>query len=94
MKAYKTLVKNALSKDFSVSVWDGEEWQVKKSTKYQEIIDAIESVDFSELRIRDSEGEKIGWASIVMDCEPEAMVSDFTYNKIMHELTGFQWDGE
>jgi hypothetical protein len=93
MKAYKTLVKNALSRDFSVSVWDGEEWQVKRSTKYQEIIDAIESVDFSELRIRQGD-EVIGWASIVLDCEPDEMVSDFTYNKIMHELTGFEWDGE
>ena len=94
MKAYKTLVKNALSRDFSVSVWDGEEWQVKRSTKYQEIIDAIESVDFSELRIRDSEGEFQGWASVVLDCEDDCMVADFTYNKIMHELTGFEWDGE
>jgi hypothetical protein len=93
MRAYKTLVKNALSRDFTVSVWDGEEWQVKRSSSYQDIVDAIESVDFSELRIRQGD-DVIGWASIVLDCEPEAMVSDFTYNKIMHELTGFEWDGE
>jgi hypothetical protein len=93
MKAYKTLVKKALAKGFTVSVWDGEEWQVKRGSKYQEIIDAIESVDFSELRIRQGD-DFIGWASIVLDCEDEATVSDFTYNKIMHELTGFEWDGE
>lgn len=94
MRAYKTLVKKALDKDFTVSVWDGEEWQVSRSKIYDDIVDAIESVDFSELRIRDKDGNYLGWASIVMDCEPEAMVSDFTYNKIMHELTGFEWDGE
>jgi hypothetical protein len=94
MKAYKTLVKKALSKDFTVSVWDGEEWQVSRSSKYQDIIDAIESVDFSELRIRNSNGEYLGWASIVLDCEPECMVADFTDNQIMNELAGFEWDGE
>jgi len=39
MKAYKTLVTKALAKGFTVSVWDGEEWQVKRGSKWQEIIE-------------------------------------------------------
>lgn len=93
-KAYLTLIKNALAKDLTISVHDGGEWQVKRSTSYKDIKDAIESVDFSELRLRDSNGEQVGWAQIVLDCEPDCTVSDFTYNKLMHDLTGFEWDGE
>ena len=52
MKAYKHLVKHALKMGCTVSVWDGEEWQIKRSTGYKAIIDAIESVDECSLRIR------------------------------------------
>jgi len=79
MKAYRHLVNYALGKGFSVSVWDGEEWQIRKSNKFKEITDAIESVDEAELRIRDSEGKKVSWVRVsaygladdetVIDCD-------------------------
>lgn len=34
MKAYRHLVKFALNKGYDISVWDGEEWQVKRSIKF------------------------------------------------------------
>ena len=94
MKAYEQLTRKALDKGLTVSVWDSEEWQVKRSSDYQVIVDAIESVDTSELRLRDQEGNVVGWAMVVLDCEPESTVADFTYNKLMYELTGFEWEGE
>ena len=39
---YKTLVRNVLAKGASISVWDGEEWQVKRSVSSKAIIEAIE----------------------------------------------------
>ena len=92
-KAYLTLIKNALAKDLTISVWDGEEWQVKRSTSYQDIKDAIESVEIAELRIRDQD-KIIGWASIIPDNEPDCTVADYTYNQAMTELNGDTWDGE
>jgi hypothetical protein len=83
MKAYKSLVKFALDNNAKVSVWDGEEWAVKKGTKYQTIIDAIESVDISEIRLRDANEDVIGWALIVLDNEDDATVSDFTITPFM-----------
>lgn len=83
MKAYKSLVKFALNNNAKVSVWDGEEWQLKQSTKYKAIVDAIESVDVSELRIRDNNGDVLGWALIVLDCEDECTVSDWTISPFM-----------
>lgn len=85
MKAYKSLVKYALAKDMTVSVWDGEEWQVKRSTKYNDIIEAIESVDVAELRIRDLGGMQFAWALIVHDTGEDENVADFTDNDFMNE---------
>jgi hypothetical protein len=61
-KAHLNLIKYALAQGCTISVWDGEEWQVKRSTSYKDIKDAAESVDESQLRIRDSEDNKVGWA--------------------------------
>ena len=87
-KAYLTLIKNALDKGLTVSVWDGEEWQVKRSIGYQAIKEAIESVEVAELRLRDQEGKVVGWAMIIPDgVEPDETVADYTANTLMEELT-------
>ena len=83
MKAYKSLVKFALNNNAKVSVWDGEEWQVKQSTGYKEIISAIESVDIAEVRIRDNNGDILGWAMIVHDTGEDENVADFTMTPFM-----------
>jgi hypothetical protein len=85
-KAYLTLIKNALAKDLTISVWDGEEWQVKRSSSYKAIKDAIESVEVAELRIRNSEGNCLGWAQIIPDLDPEETLADHTDNELMTEL--------
>lgn len=59
MKAFKHLIKHALGRNCTVSVWDGEEWQVKRSSRYSEIVAAVESVEEAALRIRDAQGETI-----------------------------------
>jgi hypothetical protein len=85
MKAYKDLVKYALKNNDNVSVWDGEEWPVKRSDKYQEIIEAIESVEMAELRIRDKDGISKAWALIVHDTGEDENVADHTDNAYMDE---------
>ena len=83
MKAYKTLVKFALNNNAKVSVWDGEEWAVKQSTKYTDIINAIESVEVAELRIRDDNGDAIGWAQIIPNLDDDETVADYTITPFM-----------
>lgn len=84
-KAHLNLIKYALEGGNSVSVWDGEEWQVKRSTQYKDIKDAIESVEEAQIRIRDEEGNVIGWALIIdaIDFEPEETVVDYTTTEYM-----------
>lgn len=64
MKAFKHFIKYALNAGHTVSVYDGEEWQVKRSTGYKAIVEAVESVDEAQLRVRDSEGKVIAWALV------------------------------
>jgi len=85
MKAYKHLVKFSLNRSCTVSVWDGEEWQVKRSSGYKAIIAAIESVEEAELIIRDSQGEKMGWVRVsAFGLEDAETVVDNTMTEFMN----------
>lgn len=84
MKAYKHLIKHALKSGHTVSVWDGEEWQVKKSAKYTQIVDAVESVEEATLRIRDAEGTIVAWALVsAYGLEDDETVMDYGVNEFM-----------
>lgn len=85
MKAYRHLVKFALSKSYVISVWDGEEWQVKRSNKFKEIIDAIESVEEAELRIRSTDAITT-WARVsAYGLEDDETVVDYYVNDFTKE---------
>jgi len=86
MKAYKYLVKAALADGHTVSVFDGEEWPVKRSTDYKAIIEAIESVEEAQLRIRSGD-QVIGWALIIpFGLEDDETVADHSDNAYMNAV--------
>ena len=88
MKAYKHLVKFALKHGHTVSVYDGEVWEVRRSTAYKTIIDCIESVEEAQLRIRDSEDNVVAWVLVsAYGLEDEETVIDHTDNYFMED-----WD--
>ena len=78
MKAYKHLVKHALKTGHTISVFDEEAWQVKRGTAYQEIIAAIESVEAPQIRIRDQDGDIVGWALIIPFLDDDETVADYS----------------
>jgi hypothetical protein len=81
--AYLHLVRHFLAKGCTVSVFDGEEWQVKKSTGYREIVEAIKSVEEAELVIR-NDGVKVGWALVSpYGLSPDETVINHTDNADM-----------
>jgi chlorite dismutase len=87
MKAYRHLIKYALAKSCTVSVWDGEEWQVKRSTKLKEITDAVESVEEAALRIRSATGETLVNSVTVsaFGLEDDETIIDYTVCPFMDE---------
>lgn len=87
MKAYKHLVSYALKRGFTISVWDGEEWQVRSSTDKAAIIEAVESVEVAQLRIKE-DGNEVGWALIIpFGVEDDETVADMTITPAM-----VKWD--
>lgn len=89
MKAYKYLVKAALADGHTISVWDGEEWQVKRGTKYRAICAAIESVEEAQLRIRLGSDDQrvIGWALVIpFGLEDDETVADHTDNAYLNAV--------
>jgi hypothetical protein len=85
MKAYKHLIKYALQAGHTVSVWDGEEWQVKRSTGFKAIVEAVESVEEAALRIRDNQGAVIVNSVSVQPfgLEDDETVVDYTVTPFM-----------
>ena len=86
MKAYKHLVRYSLNAGHNVSVFDGEEWELRRSTKFQDIIEAIESVEEAQIIIVDSEGTRKGWALVTpFGVEDEETVCDYTITDFMEK---------
>ena len=80
-KAHVHLVKYAIAQGCTVSVYDGEEWEVKHSQKLPEILEVINSVDESMIRIKSAAGNLIGNAYIIDQGTPDETVSDYTANE-------------
>jgi hypothetical protein len=85
MKAYKHLVRFALAAGHNVSVFDGEEWATDKSTDYQEIIEAIESVEEAQLVINATADIRMAWARVsAFGLADDETVVDYTVNDFMN----------
>ena len=88
--ACKQLITFALNKDCTISVWDGEEWQIKRSTSYKDIVEAIESVEQAILTIRDKAGEVVGKAVVSLyGLEPDETVINNSVNAFFDEADQF-----
>ena len=85
MKSYKHLVNYAIKAGLTVSVHDGEEWPVKKSTNKALIYEHIEGVEECSLRFRNSENEIVGWAFITPFEEDDYTVCDYSVTPFMEQ---------
>jgi hypothetical protein len=79
-------VDDALALGHKLSVSDGEEYTVKRSTDRAEIMGALGTTDADSIVIRDQAGERIGWVSLVYGNEPGVVVSDHTDTPAMNAI--------
>lgn len=78
------LVRQALADGLAVSVNDGEEWTVLKSTDFDEIMAELFTTDSNTLTFRDAEGRRVGSVELIYGNEAE-VISDYsapTYAKL------------
>ncbi|HVG51618.1 MAG TPA: hypothetical protein VM867_08300 [Xanthobacteraceae bacterium] len=81
------VIDRALAKGCFISVNDGGEWVVKKSTKRREIMDALASTDADHLMIRDANGERVGVIYLVWgNGDPDTVVCDYTDKPAIREI--------
>jgi hypothetical protein len=75
----KAIVTDALKAGYTISVYDGEEYCLKRSTVLVDILGALCSTDDDRLYFRAPGEEKaFGWAWLVYGNEPGVVVSDYT----------------
>lgn len=87
--ALHDLIDYALAAGATISVWDGEEWGVKRSRDRDEVLELVNDLDEARLRFRNAAGEKIGWAFIVNGNEPDELVADYGITPFMEA-----WDAQ
>ena len=78
------LIDSILATNVTVSVNDGMEWTLKRSTDKVEILKALNSTDSDLLRLRCAEtGERVGWISLVWQYsyhQPAEVISNYSAN--------------
>lgn len=82
------LVRAAIHAGYAVSVYDGEEYTVKRSRKERQILAALATTGYDTLVFRDSAGERLGSTFLVWGNEEsgECLISDHTDNDIIGAL--------
>lgn len=84
--ACRKLVRLCLAKGYTLSVHDGEEWACKLATTLTPVIDALGNTDMDTLRLRDSEGAKVGDFQLVWGNDPEELVSDYSATDVLDTI--------
>lgn len=84
----RALVRWLLNRNLSVSVYDGGEWTVTRSTDLREILEALATTDCDELIASDAAGARKGWFLLVWgggDPDGSELVADCTANELCEE---------
>lgn len=85
-KAARSLVNLILKKGYQVSVNDGCEWVLKRSTSLQDILSVLCTTSEDHLILRDASGEKIGVFYLVWGNSAEELVCDYSANAVMEGI--------
>ncbi|MES0071892.1 hypothetical protein [Mesorhizobium sp. M0058] len=80
------LVDGCLKRGYVISVSDGEDYPVKKSTDKAEIMAALFSTDEDVIVIRNAAGDKLGWFQLIYGNDGWDVVSDYSANEICNAI--------
>ncbi|TPL42576.1 MULTISPECIES: hypothetical protein [unclassified Mesorhizobium] len=84
-KIVGALIKKALGLGYVVSVYDGEEWALKRSGDYEKITAEIAATDETQLVFRRQDKTKIG-SVLLIHGNDEDVVSDHSDNELTNQL--------
>lgn len=72
------LIEDALALNYKVSVFDSEEWCLKRSSSFVDIMEAVMSSDEDLLRFRSAQGAYMGAVQLVYGNSGYDVISDYT----------------
>lgn len=85
----RAIVKDAIADGCVVSVHDGEEWMIKRSSKITHVMGAIMATDSDNLKIRDAAtGEHVGTVAFIYGngSDGAAVIADHTLGERMEKI--------
>ena len=82
----KRVVRSAIAAGYTVSLWGGGEYAVKRSRKLSEIVGAMFAVDEESLEIRNDEGGLIGIVWMVYGNDGFDAINDYPATETMEKL--------
>lgn len=84
------LIREALAAGYTISVNDGEEWTVKRSTSGSDIREALCTAEDDTLLLRDSEGKKVGHFWLIYnngsEGDPIIVITDYSATPECEEI--------
>ena len=82
----RRIVSRAIKAGYTVSVFDGEEFAIKRSTDIPAIVAACESTGEDTLVVRTADGTKVGSIWLVYGNLPEELVADYRGGRAIDAL--------
>lgn len=74
----------------TISVYDGEEWSVKRTKSISKITDQLGAAEEDQLVIRNANKEQIGWFWLIYnngsEGDPVIVIADYTANDFCDEI--------
>lgn len=61
----KALVEDAIAQGYTVSVFEGEDFAIKKSSSVPDVMAALASTDEDVLTFRDKDGKRAAWVQLI-----------------------------
>lgn len=80
------IVKDAFKLNYTISVYDGEEYCLKHSTSYAAVMNSIQSTDSDMLKIRSNDKTIIGNIFLVYGNDGYDVICDHSDNELTNEL--------
>ncbi|OBQ90247.1 hypothetical protein A9K66_15225 [Mesorhizobium sp. AA23] len=84
----RALVKACLDRGYLISVYDSEDWVVRRSDDKAAIMLALFSTDEDGIHLRSPTGDKLGWFQLIYGNSGYDVVSDHADNEICNAI----WD--
>lgn len=82
----KSLIEAGLRRGYTVSVQDGEEWVVRRSSSASDCLKALFTTGEDRIMFRDADEERVGTFLLIGGNAPDELIADHTDNPVCNEL--------